>query len=122
MANWVDETVAQFGRSIGMEGLALNRQRVLAVEIEAAGTLFIEALQASVLVYLARHVPPSGSGIAARALEACNDLSFAPYVINPAMKGSEWMIFVARIPEQDFALPTLEEVIAQLIELQEGVA
>ena len=38
----IDQTVGEFGRSIGIDGLSFGQHNVVGLEVEATGDLFIE--------------------------------------------------------------------------------
>lgn len=119
--SWVDDTIRDFGRGMGMEDLALNHNGLLCLDFEALGSLFIEQAEEAVLVYLVRELPRHDTVNLQRALALCHYREGLPFAVNVAFREENHLVFIARVPENDFSLPTLEKSIDLLTKLHQKV-
>lgn len=119
--SWVEQTVAEFGRGLGMDRLQFNEQGVVTLASDRLGALFIERTDGAVLVYLARSLDrPSGEAYA-RALDACHWRHNHPFLVSAGLRQETGLVFAVRLAENQFDLPTLERTIALLDELHREV-
>ena len=114
---WVDESIRQYGRSIGAENLSLDEDGLLRLDFERKGCLQMELVEDALLVYLSRPLPSYDREAAKRILSACSPDRHHAYPLNAAIKDNEVFV-LARIPERDVTPPVLE----QCIQLLESVA
>lgn len=119
---WIDDAIAEFGRGMGIESLALGNERLASLAFERSGTLFLEATEGHLLIYMMRDVPARDETLALRALSLCHFRNGLPYDLSPAMKGEDRLIFIARVPEREVSLPVLENTFALLVRLHERAA
>jgi len=120
--NWVDDTIDEFGKQMGLSGLTLNDQGIARLSFEKMGALFIERRADEVLVYLVREMASVDGRILCRVLELCHHRNQHPFTVQPGLREDRGVIFLARIPESDFQLPTLERVVGLLNELHDRVS
>jgi type III secretion system chaperone SycN len=119
--SWVEGTVADFGRGMGIDGFAFNAHGVASLVSETLGSLFLERLHGAVLVYLVRPLDrPSGEALE-RALDACHWRHNRPYLATPGLRHDVDLLFAVRLAEGEFDLPTLERVISLLDQLHREV-
>lgn len=120
--SWIEDTLADFGKTMGISPLAFSGQGVVRLCFVKMGTLFIERGAGEVLVYLVRE-PAAVDGTALRrALELCHYRHQHPVTVQAGLHGDSQLIFLARIPETDFQLPVLERVVGLLKRLQDDVS
>lgn len=119
--SWVDDTIRDFGRGMGMEDLALNNSGLLCLDFEALGSLFIEQAEEAVLVYLVREMPRHDTLNLQRAMTLCHYREGLPFAVNAAFREENHLVFIARVSENDFSLPTLERAIDLLTKLHQKV-
>lgn len=120
--SWVDQTVAEFGQTLGMSDLAFDNNGLIQLAFERSGTLFLEKADNEVLAYLVRQVPNADAGVYRRALSSCHYDRQHPVTIQAGLRGDSELTFLARIPEPDFQLPLLERVFQLLDELHNKIA
>lgn len=111
---WVDDVVAEFGKSMGLHRLQFDDKGVVSLKFERLGTVVLEKLDGTVLVYMAREFEPHDSGIARRALTLCHYREQPPYPLQAALHRDQELVFGLRIPARDFQLPTLERAVSYL--------
>jgi type III secretion system chaperone SycN len=119
--SYVEQTVADWGRSLGMERLEFNDQGVVSLVSEKLGALFIERNNEAVLIYLVRPLDRASGEAYARALDACHWRHNLPFVATPALRHDQNLLFAVHLAESQFDLPTLERVISLLDELHREV-
>lgn len=119
--SWVEQTVAEFGRGLGIDGLRFNEQGVVTLATERMGTLFIERAEQAVLVYLVQPLDRASGEAYARALDACHWRHNHPFVVSAGLRQETGLLFAVRLTESEFDLPTLERAISLLDELHREV-
>ncbi|MFO1349149.1 MAG: type III secretion chaperone SycN [Gammaproteobacteria bacterium] len=120
--NWIDDTLHDFGRALGIAGLRLNDSAVASLVFERRGALFIERATDVVLVYLARQTPSHDSARLERALGITHYREGHPLPIHAGLLGDDTLVFLARLEERAFSLPVLERTVELLSELHDRVA
>lgn len=120
--DWVDETVAAFGQSMGLQHLAFNDHGVVSLTIEGTGVLNLERRDETVLLYLARSFDALASGRARRALALAHHREGHPFPLTAGLKGTDALVFLLRIPERAFSLDTLHGGLRHLERLHHDVA
>ena len=122
--NWAAQTVADFGRSMGMSDLQFNEDGIVSLSVERTGDLYIEHLDSveEVLVYLVRELPVGRRrDNYLRALQLSHWTENNPFLVTPALAGEDRLLFSTRIGNSDFTLPTLERAINFLEKLHDEV-
>ena len=119
--SWIDDALADYGRSIGLEPLTFNERGVLCLVFELSGTLFVERLDQGVLVYLCRELQRPNSAIYARSLDLCHWQRNHPYPVNAALRQDRLLVFAVRLSEEQVSVPTLEQVIQLLGQLHDQI-
>lgn len=111
---FVDQTLDDYGRGVGLDDLRFNEQGVASLHFEEMGTLLVERLEDAVLVYLIREIERPNSEVYARALELCHWDHNPPYLVNVALRHEGYLAFSVRLDQTEFSLPTIERVVALL--------
>jgi type III secretion system chaperone SycN len=119
--SYVEQTVADWGRSMGMERLEFNDQGVVSIVSESLGALFIERQPEGILIYLVRSMDRASGDSYASALDACHWRHNLPFVATPALRHEQNLLFAVHLTDSQFDLPTLERVISVLDQLQRDV-
>lgn len=110
--NWVEQTIADFGRIVGIEQLAVNEHNVVCLEIENMGRLYIEPGKEYIYVNLLRQLPLHQTIDLKKMLSLCHFSHNHPCPINPVLDSrNNRLLFVASVAAQDFSLPGLEKIV-----------
>jgi type III secretion system chaperone SycN len=118
--SWVDDALADFGRSLGIDGLRFQPDRPVQLEFARLGTLYFEPLDGQVLSYLVRRLDRADAGTLATALELCHWEHHHAFPVQAGLHDDSDLSFAVRIPESDFTLPTIERVVDLLGKLQDA--
>ncbi len=107
------QTLADFGRRLGMDRLPVGPGGAASLDIERIGRLDLESDGERVFVTLARPVPPSLRPAEA-ALALAHWRENHPWPVHAGMRGGEWLAFTAVLPETEFDVPALERALPYL--------
>jgi len=115
------EALAEFGRSLGIEGLGWPPSGVLTVRFETRGTLFLEDRGDFIFVYLVREIDPAAEigPILQKALLACHYREGLPFTVQAGLRGDSSLVFLVRLDSREVTLPALDRVLGLLTDLQE---
>ena len=116
---WIDDALAEFGRSLGLETLEFNEQGVLSLAYEVSGDLYLERMENCLLIYLCRELQRPDGALFASALDVCHWRHNHAFPVNPALYENNQLVFSVRLREEDVTVPTLEEVIQLLNRLHD---
>lgn len=115
------DTLAEFGRRLGLSSLAPNDANRVELHIEKIGLIQIEPVEDGVLFTLARPWPLHAERTAMTALSLCHWRENHPWPINAGARGTERLLFTAWVAREDFLVPTLDRVIDHLARLHDAV-
>ena len=118
---WVDRTLEEFGQSIGMPGLRFNDQGVVMLTFERMGTLFLERHEEQILMYMVRKAEHAPLAVFRRALGLCHYQENQPFELHVGLRREDDLVFLVKIPEQEFILPTVERAL-QFLDYIHGAA
>lgn len=119
--SWVDEAIAAFGQSLGMDGLALDQDLRLDLALESGEVLRILWLpQTEVLVACAKPLGLHPGAALRRALQLMDYRQPSPWPLQAALEADS-LVFQLRIPERAFTVSELDGAVAQLVQLQHTV-
>ena len=113
----IDETLAEFGRSIGMEGLALRENGALHLDLQAIGALAFELVgerREDVSLSLTRRIEPPDERSCLRLLELCHYRAPAPLPVRVGLTGGGELVFAVRMDSYSFTLPNLHQALEWL--------
>ena len=119
--NWVEDTLRQLGRTIGIDDLAFNAQGVCCLSLQKSGDLYIEKREGEVFVYLARRIPYLDERVMERALSLCHFRNTRSLPVVAGLKGDDELIFLTRRRAEELTLPVLEEAIRLVKKLHDEV-
>src|SRR3569833_3734577 len=110
---WVEDTLAQFGRQLGLPTFTLEPYGVAQLQLEAGGLLAIERARTpadDVLVYLGRPLGFDWAAVLRRAMRRAHSSSASPVQVQVAVQGDGpegLLLMMVRIPEREFTPQTL---------------
>lgn len=110
----IDETVREFGRSIGMEDLALRDDGSLVLDMQRLGRLALELVgprREDVSLSLSRRIEPPDDASCARLLELCHYRTPAPWPVRVGLTRAGDLIFAVRLETFDFTLPNVHKAL-----------
>lgn len=120
--NLLDDTLGNFGRSMGIENLALRENGVLLLNIEKIGMLAIELVgerHEEVSISLIRRIETPDSQACQRLLESCHYRSPAPFPTRVGLTGQGELLFAIRMDIRQFTLPAIHQALDWLISLHD---
>lgn len=120
--SWVEEAIAAYGRSLGMEELALDQDLRLELALDSGETIRVESLpgREEVLVGCARSLPSAAGAALRRALQLSDFRQNTPWPLQAALEG-DGLVLQLRIAERSFTVNELDNAIAHLLDLQQVV-
>jgi type III secretion system chaperone SycN len=114
--NVIEETVAEFGRSMGMQNLRLRANGCLVLALQSVGTLAIDVAgpqQDSVVVSLSKSVSRSAEPDSRRLLSLAHYRSRSPLPVQFGAAHGQVVLAVV-LPQEEFTLTKINEVIRLL--------
>ena len=129
--NWVNETLSEFGRQIGLSEFTTGGHGVAQLRLDSGGLLAVEPVRRGqideVLVYLGRPLGYDANSLRIRALEKVRTARTGPYPVQVATRGDGshvLLLMLVRLPERSFTLQALSHVVDYLnrwfADLQDG--
>jgi type III secretion system chaperone SycN len=123
--NWVDETMREFGRRMGLESLVWDEHRQVHFELDGGGMMGIEAdgngNSPHYLVYRSAPLGHDASIRRARALSVTDYRRGMPWTIQ-AGEHDGMLLLAARISERLLSPSMLDEAFAALVRLHSEIA
>ena len=121
----VDETIKEFGKTIGVNALTVNKHGVVHMEIDDIGDLFIDERDKdneskhSVYVYLLRIYEFATERLYKNAMFLCLDNILMEYNINPVLRNDSALGFIIKHRAEDFTMQSLSKSIDILQNMQD---
>ncbi len=118
----IEETVAEFGRSIGMEDLQLREDGALVLDMQQLGTLALELIgerREDVSLSLSRRIQPPDDTACARILELCHYRGPARWPVRAGLTGAGDLLFAVKLDTFDFTLTNLHQALDWLDSLHQ---
>ena len=119
--SWLDETLADFGRRLGMGELRFGTGGFVQFALSEGGLLGIAQSPGEVRVWLARPLARSDRGAFERALVQCDFRRRPALALQAGLRGDDELVLLARIPERDFTTPMLERALELLTTMHQRV-
>jgi len=124
--SWIDDALAEYGRQLGVPGLALGEHGVAQLALQAGGLLAVEPARggADVLVYLGRPLGFEGPAVLRGALAAAHHSAAPLMPLQLAVSGDgpeALLIALVRVPGPEFTAQTLGRVVDYLGRWSDGV-
>lgn len=118
----IADTLAEFGRSIGMSDLALREDGTLVLDMERLGTLAFELIgenREAVSLSLMRRIEPPDAAACSRLLELCHYRNPAPFPVRAGLAREGELLFAIRMDAYQFTLPNVHQALDWLTGLQD---
>ena len=112
--------VHEFGRALGIAGLAFNQNGVVRLDFERTGSLSIEHDDKATILYLARAIDPAKTGVLERALGLCHFERIDRLRPGAGLTRDGALVFWVRLESPD--VPALQEGFDLLCRLHERAA
>lgn len=110
----MEHEIEQFGRRMGIAGLAFTPDGMAALELEGAGRVYLERKPGELLVYIARTAPPYDRDMPRRILAACHYSKAHPVPLYSGMHKGQ-AILLTRMPERGVTTAFLENSVNYLL-------
>lgn len=111
------QLIADFGRRLGMDGLAPDSEGRTELAFSGHGSLMLEERDGVAFVTFARAWPPHGERSARTAASLCHWSRNHPWTIHPGCRGEDRVAFTATVPVERLDVPALEKMVAYLLEM-----
>lgn len=117
--NWIDETLEEFGRSIGVGPLRAGPDGGVSLNMGEEGRLSFQIGADEVLVMFARSLAPGSQlTLKLRALELCHRKHGWALPVRAGLSRDR-LVFFCRLPAREFHLPMLEQALELLTRLHD---
>ncbi len=118
----IERTVEIFGRQIDIEDLRFNGHKVICLDIDEIGKLFIERLKNGILVYLAMSIAAHDNDRLITALKLCHFKERFPVSVSAGhIASNRTLLLIIRFSDEDFSLPSLDMATELLFFLYEEI-
>lgn len=121
----LEQELDEFGKRMGLPGLAFNRNGLTALDVERMGRLHLEknarAGVEELLIYLARPCPSHDREVTERALERCHYRHADPFPLS-ASRHNNQLILLTRLPERDTTAAAMEKAVLFLADAMRAIA
>jgi|GEM_PF-1090332 len=121
MEPWIVDTLEKFTQSMGIDDFKLPQNNVVCFNFEKSGRFFIEFNNENVLLYLARQVDVHEASLLEKAFYVCHYKESLPYAVNVGLKGEDTLVFLIKLPVQEFDFPSLEKALSLLMQLHHNL-
>ena len=119
--SWVDDALADYGRSLGLPSLEFNESGTASLQFDVLGELYIEQVEGSILLYVAREYQRLDTRVMADAMSACHWDGNPAFPANVALHADNNLVFSVTLPETEFDVPNMERAIDYLGSLHDSV-
>lgn len=118
----INTTISSFGKKLGFDDLSFNEDKVIHLEIETLGDLFIEDATPYLLVYLIKEIQDPSLKVYQKALTLCHYKQKNPYATHVALQDDNQIVFLVQMPHEEISESNLEKSILFLYKLHEQLA
>jgi type III secretion system chaperone SycN len=123
--NWVDQTIAAFGQTIGIPGLSLSPNGSVDLVLEHGGSLSLrhlgDSVPAEVVVQRSKPLEFAPERQIRRALRLSDFRHPSSWPTQVAVD-DDLLILAMRMPERSFSLDSLEQAISELVRMHAFIA
>lgn len=120
--NWLDATLSDFGRQLGLADLRFDASGLVQLGFEQDGSLGIERRDEEVLIYLVRPLDYHDDTLAERALKLVERRQGWRFPLQAGSLPGQRLLLLTRLPHRAFTLPALEEALQLLDRLHKQLA
>ena len=117
-----DDVVLDFGRTLGMPGLAFNQNGVVRLRFEKAGVLSVGKTPRGALLQLVRPLDRFKDGVMERALDLCHPEKVDRLRPDAGMTKDGELVFSVRIDEKAIDLASITNAFDLLSRLHDRAA
>ncbi|WP_142848248.1 type III secretion chaperone SycN [Telmatospirillum sp. J64-1] len=115
--SWVAQTIAEFGRSIGIDNLQPDAAGLVQMAFDSGDRLCFEEVEDELLVYLIREVDSHDPALKLRALALCGEIRQWEWPVQAGLRGADRLVFLVRLPQRAVSLNVLEQSLDLLTRL-----
>jgi type III secretion system chaperone SycN len=119
---WIDDTLAEFGRQLGIQSLGFGRHGVMQLELRSGAFLAVEPVRRGnrdeVLVYLGRPGGHDAGRLLRNALSKAHFSRGGPMAVQVALRGSgpdAIVLALVRLPERALTPQSLGHAVDYLV-------
>lgn len=120
----LEQELGEFGKRMGLPGLAFGPNGLAALDVERMGRLHLEknvrAGATELLLYLACPCQPHDREAAERALERCHYRHADPFPLC-ASRHNDQVILLIRLPERDVTAAAIEKAALFLADVMRAI-
>lgn len=111
------DTLLEFGKSMGINELALSQENIVHLSIENIGELYIEESQSDALVMLMKELTHPSLREYKKALELCHYRQKNKFITSTALFEENKLVFMIRLPHEEITKSNLDKAIEFLHKL-----
>lgn len=114
MIGAIDQTLEEFGRSLGMEGLALRNGESLVLNIDRIGTVAFEVVGVNrdvISISISNRIEPPDAEACRRILELCHPREKSPWPVHAGIDYQGALVFAMGMDFSDFILPNIHRAL-----------
>lgn len=115
--SWAAPIIVDFGRSIGIDALAVDDSGAVNLRLGDDGLLCLQPMEEEFLVYMAREIPAHEEVYKLRALALCGPERQWPWPVQAGTRGADRLLFLMRLPQHDVSLAAIEQAMDVLTRL-----
>lgn len=124
MTHLIDETILEFGRTLGIADLRLRENGSLLLNVENIGVVTIELIgeyDDHVSLSLTRVIEEPDASACRRILELCHYREPSPWPVHAAFNSRGGLVFAVRMSPGEFNLPNIHQVLDWLDGLHQQI-
>lgn len=118
----INKTISDFGKKMELEDLSFNENKIIHLELETVGDLFMEDTPPYLLMYLIREIENPSLKTFENALMLCHYKQKNPYATYAGLYEDNKLSFLVRIPYEEISESNLEKAVLFLNKLHEQIA
>ena len=119
--NWTDQTLEEYGRMMGIDGVSFNEHGVVCLGFESGESLFFEKLPEELLIYVTRKRVSDSESFYTDALSVNHWKRNLPVQVNVSMRGEDQVVVSARLKENEVNLSSVERVVTVLRDVHQNL-
>lgn len=116
----MQQTLLEFGNSIGLKNLDFNQNKVICLDFNDKGILYLEENGQSLLIYLIKEISEKAFSIYKKSLTLSHfreKLDIPTYRINSGLFEENKLAFIINLPHEEISLPNIDKTIKYLFKL-----
>ena len=115
------QTIQEFGKNIGIEGLEFNEENVILLEVEGVGDLYLEEAGQDLIMYMTKEIENPSMEVYKKTLMLCHYRQKNPFTVHPSLYENNRLVFFIKIPHESITESNLEKGIQLLNKLHEQI-